>query len=247
MIQRMLLYTSVSQPNRQETMKTRLSESNRNMRIYRIVSSSLVALALVFCLGSYAWAGTVLHEDFEDDALGSLGAAWTVSSAGSGSVSIANTRDHGHALLLQGSRTVGEFLTASLAISSSSTDITTQVDIKPASGASFIWTLNGAGSSLGRRRIRLQQEPGSTTLVASTAPSGNTSCGTLPSGAWSKVTLIVHTVPGTFDVLIDDASTACSGVAAGIQPPFNSVSVMDASNDGWGGIVRFDDIDVTTP
>jgi hypothetical protein len=85
-------------------------------------------------------------------------------------------------LRLQGSQAEGDFLIASRPISSSSTDITTEVDIKPISGASFLWTLHGAGSSIGRRRIRLQQAPGFTTLVASTVPSGNTDCGTLSSG-----------------------------------------------------------------
>ncbi len=225
----------------------------------------LPAFALFFLLGSSAWADnmvdhnrlpgqtarvvttTVLHEDFEDDPLGALGAPWTISSAGSGSVSIVNTTDHGHVLRLLGSTAEGSFLIASRAISSSSPDITTRVDIKPNAGASFIWTLHGAGSSLGRRRIRLQRAPGSTTLVASTVPSGNTSCGTLSSGAWSRVTLVVHTTVRRFDVLINGARTACTGVAADIQPPFNSVSVMDASNTGWGGSVLFDNIDITAP
>jgi hypothetical protein len=52
-------------------------------------------------------------------------------------------------------------------------------------------------------------------------------------------------VPRTFDVQINGMST-CTDVRADIQPPFNSVSVMDASNIGWGGTVRFDNIDITT-
>src|SRR5947208_243947 len=205
---------------------------NCNMRVFRFVPSTFVALALLFGLDSYAWAATtVLHEDFEDDALGPLGPPWTISSSGTGSVRIVSTTDpnHGsHVLRLNGSNTEGHFLIASLPISSSATDITTEVDIKASSGASFIWTLNGAGSSIGRRRIRLQQAPGSTTLVANTVPSGNTNCGTLPSGVWSGITLIVDTVSRPFDVLINGTPTACINLAAGIQPPFNSVSVMDA-------------------
>lgn len=221
--------------------------------------ATLVALTLLFGLGSSAWTGdiapreapqtltTVLHEDFEDDAVGSLRAPWAISSAGTSSVSIVNTTDHGHVLRLQGSPTEGYYLIASRPISSSSTDIMVQVDIKPGSGASFIWSLHGAGTSIGRRRIRLQRMPGSTTLSAQTVPSGTTNCGTVRSGAWSRVTLIVHTMPRNFDVLINGAVTSCTGVSADIQPPFNSVSVMDASNSGWGGTVRFDNIDITTP
>lgn len=214
----------------------------------RLTLSASLALVLIFALASTALAlTTVLHENFEDDALGALSAPWAISSSGTGSVTIVNTTDHGHVLRLLGSTTEGHFLIASRPFSSSSPDITTRVDIKPNSGASFLWTLHGAGSSIGRRRIRLQQSPGSTTLVASTVPSGNTSCGTLRSGAWSRVTLIVHTALHRFDVLINGASTSCKGVTADIQPPFNSVSVMDASNSGWGGTVFFDNIDITAP
>ncbi|HET9913734.1 MAG TPA: hypothetical protein VFQ13_17710 [Anaerolineales bacterium] len=220
---------------------------------------SLTVLALLFGLGSSAWMGdiapakspqaltTVLHEDFEDDALGTLGAPWTISSSGTGTANIANTTDHGHVLQLQGSKTEGHFLIGSLPFSSSSTDIIVQVDVKPGSGASFIWSLHGAGTSIGRRRIRLQLAPGSTTLAAQTVPSGTTNCGTLSPDTWSKVTLIVHTASRKFDVLINDASTSCTDIAAGIQPPFKHVSVMDASNTGWGGTVRFDNIDIATP
>jgi hypothetical protein len=36
-------------------------------------------------------------------------------------------------------------------------------------------------------------------------------------------------------------------VACGLSPPFNGVTVMDASNDGWGGPVAFDNIAITDP
>jgi len=79
-------------------------------------------------------------------------------------------------------------------------------------------------------------------------PSGSTSCGALASGAWSRVTLVVHTtqLPHRFDVLINGVATACSGITTNLSPPFNSVSVMDASNEGWGGSVRFDNVMVST-
>lgn len=228
-------------------MKAKLFKSDSPRRMRYFIRSSLSAFALFFCFGPHGWAATVLDENFEDDALGGLPASWTISSAGRGKASIVNTTDHGHVLQLQGSKTEGEFLIATRAISSSSTDITSQVDIKPGSAVSFIWTVNGAGTSIGRRRIRLQQAPGTTTLVASTVPSGNTSCGKLSPNAWSTVTLTIDTVSRTFDVLINGAATSCTGVAADIQPPFNSVNVMDASNLNWGGTVLFDNMNVETP
>jgi len=211
------------------------------------IRSILIALALFCGIASSVWAATIFQQNFESTPIGPLGSPWTITSAGSGSVSVVNTSDHGHILQLRGSTTEGDFLIASRRFSSSSSDITTQVDIKPSSGSAFLWILNGAGSSIGKRRIRLQQAPGTTTLVASTAPSGNTNCGTIPSGVWSHITLRVHSAQAKFDVLINGKATACTGISAGIQPPFNSVSVMDASNAGWGGTVLFDNIVVTSP
>jgi hypothetical protein len=221
---------------------------------------TVVALAFIAGLLSFTWSGdyivkaqqaatVVLHEDFEDDAIGPLGSPWTISSAGSGSVSIVNTTDHGHVLKLLGSKTEGHFLIASRAISSSATEIITEVDIRPATNATFIWSLHGAGSSIGARRIRLQRQPGSTMLVSHTVPGGNRNCAPLPSNVWSRVTLKVHAgaLPHTFDVLINGNPTACTGLSTGLSKPFTKISVMDASNLSWGGDVRFDNIDISTP
>jgi hypothetical protein len=193
---------------------------------------------------------SILFVDFESSPLGTLGAPWAVTSAGASTASIVSTGDHGKALRLHGSTVSGEFLIASLGLSSSASDINVAVAIRPSASAAFVWSLEGAGSSIGARRIRLQRAPGSTMLVASTSPSGNTNCGPLASNAWSTVTLIVHTQMCTqrsFDVLINGAATSCTGIATGISAPYNAVSVMDASNAGWGGDVLFDEIVATAP
>ena len=193
---------------------------------------------------------TVASVDFESYPTGLVGSPWTVTSAGSAStVRVVGTTDHGHVLLLRGGTAVPDYVIAALGISSASTEITAQVDINPASDASFLWSLHGAGTSIGRRRIRLQREPGSTALIANTVPGGNSACGTLPSNQWSQITLRVHAQgwPHTFDVLIDGARTACTGLPTGLGPPFRSIDVMDASNEGWGGEVRFDNLAVATP
>jgi len=230
------------------------------------VRSTLVALALFLGLSSSVSASVVaeqgsipaeaqqvqaivLHEDFEDDAIGPLGAPWSVTQAGSSQARIESTVDHGKVLLLHGGKVAGDYLLASRDSASSSTEIVMQVAIKPASGAAFIWGLHGAGSSIGARRIRLQREAGSTMLVAQTSPSGSHNCGDLPSGVWSTVTLKVHAsaCSHTFDVLINGKATACTGLSTGLSQPFTYIDVMDASNEGWGGDVRFDNIDITTP
>jgi hypothetical protein len=193
---------------------------------------------------------SVLTVNFESSPLGPLGAPWAISSAGASSAAIIGTTDHGKALRLRGSTASGAFLVGALGLSSTASDINVRVDIRPNAGASFVWAVQGAGSSIGARRIRLQRAPNSTTLVASTSPSGNTDCGPLASNAWSTVTLVVHAqqcAERTFDVLINGLATSCTGLATGISAPYNAVSVMDASNLGWGGDVLFDNIIVNAP
>src|SRR5262249_7140903 len=128
------------------------------------------------------------------------------------------------------------------------TEIQYSVNLKPSAGSAFLTALNGAGSSLGARRIRLQRAPGSTTLVAQTSPSGSTNCGPVADRTWSAVGPNVHAavLPHTFDVLINGAPTSCTGITTGLSSPFTGINVMDASNEGWGGIVQFDDFLVTT-
>jgi hypothetical protein len=202
---------------------------------------------------STAASTTLLSINFETTPLGALGSPWFVSPSPSSTAStvrvVSTSTTHGRVLLLHGATTLGDYLVASRSFSSSASQISTAVDIRPTAGSSFIWTLHGAGSSIGSRRIRLQRAPGSTMLVAQTSPSGSTNCGNVANGVWSRVTLLVdaRTFPHTFDVLINGVATACRRITANLSPPFNAVSVMDASNAGWGGDVRFDNILVTTP
>ena len=48
--------------------------------------------------------------------------------------------------------------------------------------------------------------------------------------------------PDKFDVLIDGASSSCSGLSATVVPPMTGFSMMDAANEGYGGRVEFSDL-----
>ena len=187
--------------------------------------------------------------DFESDALGPLSSAWTTvkdSSSSPSSASIINTADHGHVLQVHGSPAVPNYLVAAFHFTNSTTHIENSFDINPASGASFVWSFLGSGQA---RWIRLQRGPGSQILEAYTAPSGGTNCGILASDAWSNVTLVMHAdqLPHTFDVLINGAATACTGLSTSLTAPYTGVSMLDASNAGWGGNVMLDNIVVGAP
>jgi hypothetical protein len=188
---------------------------------------------------------TVLDVNFDATPLGALGAPWSVTpSTGPSTVRVIDAAGHGRALRLHGSTTSGNTVTAELPFASTPPALTLDFALNPATGASFVFALGGAGSSLGARRIRLQRVPGSTMLVANTAGAGDVSCGTVASDVWSAVELVVHTQrsPHTFDVRINGAATACTGSTTEMSAPFTSVSVLEASNAGYGGDVDFDDI-----
>src|SRR5262245_30911746 len=153
-------------------------------------SSKIIATATAFIVtifgGAVASAATtVFSENFQTTPTGPLGAPWTISKAGASAAVVKDTVNHGRVLDLQGSTANGDFLIAARSLSSSATEIEYSYAINPSAGSSFVTAFNGAGSSIGARRIRLQRSPGSTTLVAQTVPSGTNNCGTLSSGVWS--------------------------------------------------------------
>lgn len=191
---------------------------------------------------------TVMGVDFEDYAAGPLGAPWQVSRSLTAQATIENAGGHGKAIHIDGSPASGDFVLARLSVSVPS-DVVASVDVNPADGAAFVWTVHGTGVSLYKRRIRLQRWAGTERLIASAPPTGDTDCGALPSDTWSTLTLVVHTAqqPSTFDVLVDGNETACSGLAAYVTKPFNMVEIMDSSNQNWGGDVLFDDIVMARP
>lgn len=182
--------------------------------------------------------------DFESYALGPLPSPWSVTNAGATTVAVENTSDHGKAAVMRGGTVSGDFAIASLPVSATDKVLTTAFDLKPAANSAFVFAVNGAGSSIGARRIRLQRNPGSDVLFAQLS-TGTFECGPLTSGVWSRITLVIHTEAGKFDVSINGAATACSGTPTRIGPPFNSLSLMDASNDGFGGVVSLDNISVS--
>jgi hypothetical protein len=90
------------------------------------------------------------------------------------------------------------------------------------------------------KQLRLQRVPGSPNLVAAAA-TGMVTCGAIAPDTSTLVTLVVHAMPPrTFDVLLDGAATACTGLATGLEPPFVGFEIMDPSNEGYGGRVTFD-------
>lgn len=207
-------------------------------------------LGLSLLAGLIGCGTVILNENFDKDAEGPLGSAWqvTANADSQSTVSVAAAPGHGNALRLHGSDRATDFIIAERGFSSDASEIVAEFAINPNAGAAFVWSFDGTSDySPSARRIRLQRGPGSNVLVAETAPSGNTECGELASDTWSRISLAIHASGDkhSFDVRINGAQTACTGIETKIRAPFKGVGVMDATNDGWAGDTLFDDIQVT--
>lgn len=191
---------------------------------------------------------TLMTVNFENYNVGALSSPWSVAGSLNARASIESTSDHGKVLLMQGSPTLGDFLMGRLDISIPS-DVAFSADVKPDSGAAIVWSIHGQGVSSYKRRIRLMRWPNSTRLIANASPSGDRDCGSLPSNAWTRVTVVIHTgaTSSTYDVLLNGSATPCRGLQAAVTQPFNMLQVMDSSSDGWGGKVRFDNFVLARP
>ena len=149
-------------------------------------------------------------------------------------------------LEINGSPDLGSFLIASYGATTGtagSSDATGGVTVTPASDAAFVYILQGSGTGYSGRQLRLQRMPRSSVLQAA-ASTGDVTCGTVASDTATTLSLVFHAAAGTFDVLIGGKDSACKGLPTKLQPPVIGFSLMDASNEGWGGTVDFTNLTI---
>jgi len=163
----------------------------------------------------------------------------TIYHAGSSTAHVLQTSSAGAGLEIDGGTQYGAYVLALYSGAQLTGDVTADVTITAAPGAAFSYVLRGSGTGYGGKQLRLERLPGSTTLRA-TAATGNVNCGTLASGTPVQVTLAVSPSAHQFDVLIDGAPTACTNLATNLAAPIVGFNLMDASNIGYGGVVRYE-------
>jgi hypothetical protein len=149
----------------------------------------------------------------------------------------------GPGLAVNGGSELGAFVIASYSASTGSHDATAELTVTPTGGASFVYSLIGTGGSYAKRQLRLERTPGSSSLTAAST-RGNITCGTVAAGKATTVTLVYRGASQTFDVLLDGSASACTNLPTRIQPPVVGFTLMDASNEGYGGQVQFSDLAV---
>src|SRR5882724_3058647 len=173
----------------------------------------------------------------------SIASGPAIAQGGNSSARILAPSSTGSGLEISGSPDLGSFLIASYGATTGSSGATARATVTPAPGATFVYTLLGSGTGYSGRQLRLQRTPGSSDLTAA-ASNGNVTCGMVASGAPTKLSLVFHAAAGTFDVLIGGAASGCTGLPTKLQPPVIGFSLMDASNDGWGGRVDFTNLTI---
>lgn len=147
----------------------------------------------------------------------------------------------GSGLQIDGSTEIGSFAIATYGGTAGSAETTVEFAVTPAPGASFVYSLLGSGSRYSTRQLRVQRAPGSDQLRAAST-TGEVACGAIASGTPTAVAIVFRPGAQTFDVRINGAATPCANLPSKLQAPAKGFSMMDASNEGYGGRVVFGDL-----
>jgi hypothetical protein len=183
--------------------------------------------------------------DFSSSPLGPLGAPWTVSGGGGGTVTVAgSTVDHGNVLRAHFENY--SFLSAQVAMVASGPNLDFQFDVKPGATTAFVLEIVGTRTS-GYSNHR--------TLHFKWAPGGEFSddltgvCGKVPVGAWSHVRLLFHTDTPTkvYDAWVNGVP-ACTGrpFSSTFGFPTRTFKVLNSNLYVFKGDILFDNFSVQT-
>jgi hypothetical protein len=161
----------------------------------------------------------------------------TITHGGTSSAEVVSSLA-GSAMRIDGGKQLGSFAVATYRYGASGAT-TAEFTVTPAAGASFAFGVVGNGATYARRQLRLERIPGSTQLRVNAA-TGLVQCGTLASSTPTAITVSIDpTPPASFDILMNGAATACANLPTTLQMPLIGFNMMDASNEGYGGLVEF--------
>jgi hypothetical protein len=162
---------------------------------------------------------------------------WIYNTGGSSAQVMSSSSGSG--LKLDGNRAAGAFAVANYYLDAGSGEITGDFTVTPASGTTFVYQIVGSGTRYSTRNLVVKRTPESPQLVAVTSTGSYVECGTLATNRATPVSVVFDTAAGRFDVLMDGATTPCSDVATNVQPPVTGFTIMDPSNEGYGGVATF--------
>jgi hypothetical protein len=164
----------------------------------------------------------------------------TIVRAGSSTATVISSLSGSYGgLEISGGPELGAFAVATYYPSATSGDVAAAFTVTPAPGSAFVYSLKGTGPGYSYTHLRLERRPGSTDLRAAST-SGIVICGTVPSSTPTTIGIALATSARRFSVSINGAATACTNLGTKLAPPITGFEMMDASNAGYGGVVRFE-------
>lgn len=189
---------------------------------------------------------TVTSIDFSGYPLGALGAPWTVNTASSGTLTVANTTpEHGKALRAHFEQYSS--LSAQTAMVGNGPNLDFQFDVKPDAGTAFVLEIVGAkvGGGYGSHRtLHFNWVPGGEFRDDQTGV-----CGKVPEGAWSHVRLLFHTDTPTkvYDAWVNGVQV-CAGrpYSTTFGFPTQSFTVRNTNLYVFKGDILFDNFTAVT-
>jgi len=144
-------------------------------------------------------------------------------------------------VVIDGGTEPAAYALVSYRVATATMDATAEFTVNPAPNAAFSYLLTGSGGGYSSRHIKLKRDPGSDALQANTT-TGYVTCGALPSGQPTTVTLAFDGTARTFDVLIAGAATPCTGLSTKASGPVVGFRMVDESVQGYGGHVEFSNL-----
>jgi hypothetical protein len=147
----------------------------------------------------------------------------------------------GATVVIEGGTEPAAYALVTYRVATGAMNATAEFTVNPAPNAAFSYLLTGSGGGYSSRHVKLKREPGSDALQAATT-SGYVTCGALPSGQPTTVTLAFDGSAQTFDVLVAGAATPCTGLTTKAAGPVVGFRMTDESSAGFGGHVEFSDL-----
>ncbi len=192
--------------------------------------------------------GDIFEEDFESYTNGPLGSPWYEIFQGGISTHtvVALKAGSGKVMLQTGGTTAADYIGSELDFTNTAADLQVDFDVWIESGAEFGFRIYSYDDTFGQYFDEVQLSYDDTTGLRAVDWSlpDYVNCDSITSETWSTFTIDIDFDDGEFDLLINGSLTSCNGLGMHWADgnPMGSLSVIDWSDDGYGGIVKFDNI-----
>ncbi|HPM76898.1 MAG TPA: hypothetical protein PK961_07390, partial [bacterium] len=194
--------------------------------------------------------GDIFEEDFESYTPGNLGSPWyNIFLGGSSTHTVAALKaGSGQVMVQTGGTTASDYIGSELDFTETAADLSIDFDVWIDTAAEFDLRIYQYDPTFGQYFDEVQISYDDTTGLRGVdwlwLIPDYVNCGTITSQTWATVSVVIDHDGGTFDVKINGAASSCNGLGMHWADgnPIGSIAIIDWSDDGYGGVVKFDNI-----